>query len=144
MEYPCGFVKEVHSRKPICGVLAVALCAGVSYDVAHAAVRKATFDANPSRQRFGGRTYLRDLKTAMTRMAVKLSPTIKVTQPMTVQRFTDDVAKPDITYLIQVSGHFMTLRNRILVDQSYNVPVELHKRRRSQVIKFVAVLGKGW
>ena len=144
MEYPSGFKAEIHAKKPICGVLAVAVCAGVSYDVAHATVRKATFDRMPSRQRFGGRTYLRDLKTAMSRLGVKLSETIKVNAPMTVERFANDVAKPGISYLLNVPGHFVTLRDGVVIDQGQCLPVQLHKCKQRQVKKFVAVLGKGW
>lgn len=144
MEYPCGFDQSAMKHKPICGVLATALCAGVPYKVAHDRVREATFKANPNRQRFGGRTYLRDLKSAMASLGVKLSETIKVNKPMTVSRFAADVAKPGITYLLQVPGHFVTLRDGVLVDQTANALVNEHKVSRRQVQKFVAILGKGW
>ena len=144
MEYPSGFKAEIHSKKPICGVLAVAVCAGVSYDVAHAITKKVTLELMPERQRFGGRTYLKHLRVAMERLAVKLSPTIVVNKPLTVARFAREYAKPGMTYLLQISGHFLCVRDGIAIDQEQSLPVELHKCQRCQVKKFIAVEGKGW
>lgn len=54
MDYPAGFFGSYHSQKPICGVLAVAIAAGVTYDVAHEGCKR---HLPKDRQRFGGKTY---------------------------------------------------------------------------------------
>lgn len=142
MEYPSGFKAEVHSKKPICGVLAVALCAGVSYDVAHAACKRSML-ALKLGMRFRGRTYLRQLKHALSGLAVRFTEYKQNDNP-TIAHFAEFRAEPEVTYLLRVSGHFLTLRDGILIDQGACLPYSLHKCKGRHITHYLRIDGKGW
>lgn len=142
IDYPCGFDASVHSKKPICGVLAVALCAGVSYPVAHAAC-KASMKALKLGVRFGGRTWLTQIEHSLKGLAVRFAK-YRVHDNPTVGFFAAHRAEPGVTYLLRVKGHFVTLRDGMLIDQISNAPWQLHKTHRRHVTHYLRIDGKGW
>lgn len=133
--YPVGFSRSVHSTKPICGVIASAICAGVDYDVALAAAKR-TLGAG--RKRFGGRMHFSHVQRTLGELGATFEPMeLKAGHdPMTLGVFAAIYAKPDVTYLVFVTGHFVSLRNGHVIDQSYNGDVRYSSSKRRQV--------KGW
>lgn len=143
MEYPVGFDQATYRKKPICGVLAMAMVCEVSWQVAHAACRQAMIDVNPHRKRFGGITNLEQLELVMSRQAVKFQK-----HDMTGKRilrlhdFVCYYSKPDITYLVRTPGHIMTVRNHCVVDQARSCNFLL--RKNTKVTHWYEITGKGW
>jgi hypothetical protein len=143
-EYPQGFYASYHSQKPICGVLAVALAAGVTYDVASEACKQAMKDLYPSRQRFGGKTSTPLRELPMKRLGVKFDRTnITSKRPKLIDAVKD--FEPDALYLVVVPKHVMTVRNGYVIDQSKLTLVELcGKRANQRVSEITKITGKGW
>lgn len=143
-EYPEGFYAGYHSQKPICGVLAVALAAGVTYDVASERCKEAMHDIYPTRQRFGGKTTTPQRELAMKRLGVKFERTDIVSKR---PRLIDVVKtfEPDTLYQVVTPKHVSTVRNGYIIDQSKLTLVEcagkLAKQRVREVTK---IIGKGW
>src|SRR6476661_568883 len=123
-KYPEGFFSSYHSQKPICGVLAVALAAGVTYDVAHEHCKQAMKDLYPTRQRFGGRTYTNQRELAMKRLGVKFERTDIVAK---APRLIDAIKEfePDTLYQVVYAKHIATIRNGFIIDQHKLIKVEL-------------------
>ena len=144
VEYPCGFKSPFHSRKPICGPLAVAFAAGVSFDVAKAAVRASTFKLDPHRKRFGGRSTMRQLLDSLRGFGVDYELTA-VSGHVTFKTLLED-GEIDHTrhYIIQIPGHFFTLTDGFVIDQCRNEPYHTCKFMRNKVLQFVEIKGKVW
>lgn len=144
MEYPEGFFSSYHSQKPICGVLAVALAAGVTYDVAHEACKQAMKDLYPTRQRFGGKTYSNQRELAMKRLGVKFEKTVYASHKPKLIDVVQDF-EPGVIYQVVTPKHISTVRDGILIDQGKRTPVamagKLATKRVSEVTK---IIGKGW
>jgi hypothetical protein len=143
MEYPEGFFSSYHSQKPICGVLAVALAAGVSYDIAHEHCKATMHILYPKRQRFGGRTYSNQRELAMDRLGVKYEKTEFVTKrPKLV-----DIVKtfePGVMYHVVTAGHIQTIKDGILVDQGVKEKVENCPQAKKRVKHIIKIIGRGW
>lgn len=142
MEYPNGFCRDTHSRKPICGVLAVAFCAGVSFDVAHAACKRAMHELKLG-VRFRGGTWLRQLKHALKGFGVRFTEYKPYDNP-TIELFAAHRAEPGFTYLLDTPGHFVTLRDGIVADQRHNCHYSVYPRRRKGIKAYLRIDGKGW
>ncbi len=140
MDYPVGFDSSIHARKPICGVLATAIVAGVSYPVAYAAIRRALFTLYPSRKRFGGRVSLKMIEYALDGLAVRYAKT-KILSGTRLHILVPTL-KRDTTYLIRVPGHIMTVRNNAVLDQQKHLNFLLFKNRK--VTHVYEITGKGW
>lgn len=133
-EYPAGFKPELRN-KPICGVIASAICAGVDYDVAHAAAKRTIASG---RKRFGGRMRFDHVWRTLTELGATYELMVLKSghAPMTLGHFAAYEAKPGVTYLVHVTGHFITLRDGYVIDQAYNGEVRYSRSNRRQV--------KGW
>lgn len=143
-EYPCGFKQPFHSKKPICGVLAVALGANVSFDVAHAAC-KASMHKLGLGKRFGGRTYMRQLIDALNGFGVQHELTSISGHASLRELVSNGVIDPAKHYIIQIPGHFFTLKNGCVIDQARNnEPLEGHNFNRNKVKSFLEIKGKVW
>lgn len=141
MEYPTGFSSELHARKPICGVLSLAICAEVSYEVARATM-KANMAAH--RRRFGGRTSDSQRERAMRALAVKFDR-VEVQGSISLNEFCLKVMKPGITYMVSSKGHVVTVRDGRVVDQRENVHHWLiSKNVRMRIVRYWIMNGKGW
>lgn len=143
MEYPEGFFSSYHSQKPICGVLAVALAAGVTYDVANEACKQAMKDLYPTRQRFGGKTSTAQRELAMKRLGVKFERTNYASKaPKLIDVIAD--LEPGVIYHIVTPKHVQTVRDGILIDQGRALPVALCPQAKKRVREVTKILGKGW
>lgn len=143
MEYPEGFYYSYHNQKPICGVLAVALAAGVTYDVANAACRDAMKVVEPRRQRFGGKTLTSQRELAMKRLGVKFERTDYVSQRPKVI----DVIKtfePGVIYQVVYCQHIATIRDGYLIDQHKHERIETLACANKRVKEVTKIIGKGW
>lgn len=131
--YPVGFSRSVHSTKPICGVIASAICAGVDYDVALAAAKR-TLGAG--RKRFGGRMHFDHVQRTLCELGAVFEPMVLKPghSPMTLGVFAKFRAKPGVTYLVFVTGHFVSLRDGHMIDQMFSGEVA-HCRTRSRQVK---------
>lgn len=141
--YPEGFFSSYHSQKPICGVLAVALAAGVTYDVAAAALKQAMHDCDPKRQRFGGWTKPSWQNIALARLGVKFEETvIKSRKPKLIDAIKD--FEPGVIYLVCTPKHIQTIKDGILIDQGKLAPVATCSQAKRHVNRIVKIIGKGW
>lgn len=143
--YPEGFFASYHGQKPICGVMAVAMAASVSYDIAHATCKRAMHEVNPKRQRFGGITIEPQIDLALKHLAVKFDKTIY--EPGHQPRFIDliETLEPDTFYHVIVPKHIMTVINGKVIDQNrFHKPVSetIYARKRVRYIR--KINGKGW
>jgi hypothetical protein len=142
MNYPEGFSRAELSRKPICGVLSVALCANVSYPVAHAACKRA-MNALGVGLRFRGRTYQVQREHALASLAVRFEKeTLGLGE--TLGHWVAKYAVPGVAYMVCVRGHVVTVRDGIIVDQNANLPAIMHPSRRKFVTRITRITGKGW
>ena len=142
-KYPEGFFSSYHSQKPICGVLAVALAAGVTYDVALAACRDAMKVVHPSRQRFGGKTSAPQRELAMKRLGVKFERVDYVAKrPKLIDVIKD--FEPGVLYHVCTPGHVQTVKDGILVDQGRMLPVALCPQAKKRVSEVTKIIGRGW
>lgn len=143
-EYPDGFHANYHADKPICGVLAVAIAAGVTYDVAHATCKQAMHDVYPSRQRFGGKTYEAQIDLALKRLGVQFDKTIYNTKGPKLINLVKEL-EPGVMYHIITPKHISTLKDGYIIDQSKLTLVELAGKIANQKVKYIRkIIGKGW
>ena len=138
MEYPQGFFDTYHSQKPICGVLAVAIAAGVTYDVAHAACKR---NMAAHRQRFGGKTGDGQRVKAMAELGVK-------TEYVELKGSLKDVIEqlePGIIYHIIYARHVISVKDGNIIDQSFNGHyLTFSKVGSRRVKKVLKIIGRGW
>jgi len=140
IEYPVGFSQEELRNKPICGVLAVAIAAGVSYQVSLAALKR---NMPSHRKRFTGGTYDQQQLAALSQLGVQYQVTL-----VDGWRFGEMVEagkfEADTTYLITIRGHIFTYRNGIVCDQSKNMLWSETLTKKKKVLRIVKIIGKGW
>lgn len=143
MEYPQGFADTHWRKRGICGVLAVALAAEVTFEVAHAACKRAMHELALG-QRFRGGTYHIQRLHALRGLAVRF--TELDFKDMSIRRFIDEFAEADTTYILATKSHVITLRNRIIADQANIKPSLQHKYGGRRVITkpVIRIDGKGW
>ncbi len=141
--YPEGFFASYHSQKPICGVLATAIAAGVTYDIAHATCKQAMHDVFPHRQRFGGITYEPQIDLALKRLGVQYEKTVFTSKK---PRFIDLIKEfePGVLYQVVTPKHIQCVRDGFLIDQGRLQRVELCVQAKKRVSYFRKITGKGW
>jgi hypothetical protein len=128
-----------------CGVLAVAIFAGRTFQEAWDALKR------PGRWSGGTNQYRREAVLKQWGIACRhvLHVTGRefrvtgTTSPLlcyaaclprcSVETFARKYAKPGVTYMIRIRGHVLTLRDGIAIDQTNACPVELYPLRRSIV-----------
>lgn len=144
MEYPQGFADSHWRKRGICGVLAVAIAAEVTFEVAHAACKRAMLELKLG-VRFRGGTWHRQRVHALRQLGVKFVeyPEYK---GMTFRQFIDEYAVEDVTYMLANKGHVISVRNGMVADQANIKPRQEHKYGGRSVIDkpVIAILGKGW
>lgn len=111
MDYPEDFTFEEYSRKPICGVLSVAILAGVSFAEATKAIKA---NMLPHQKRHGGKTYHAQRMGALSSLGVFFRER-KVSSRMTLHRWVVNYCEPGKRYMITTSSHVVT------VDEHWNV-----------------------
>jgi len=142
-EYPAGFFSSYHSQKPICGVLAVAIAAGVTYDVACQTLTDSMKVVHPNRQRFGGKTTDAWRSHALRALGVKFEETIIVNKkPRLIDAIKD--FEPGVIYLVVTPNHVQAIRDGYLIDQGRLQRVELCPQAKKRVSSICKIIGKGW
>lgn len=141
VEYPEGFDQSVMQHKPICGVLAVALAAGVSYEVAHAACKR---NMPKSRKRFRGATYNSQRDKALEQFGLRFTVFKTDFVGYTVKEFCQLVEGHNKIYLVEIRGHVMTLKDGFLIDQHICKPWQLYHHPRIKVKRIVRIDGTVW
>lgn len=142
-EYPEGFFANYHSEKPICGVLATAIAACVTYDVAHATCKQAMHDVFPHRQRFGGVTYEPQIDLALKRLGVQYEKTVfNSNRPKLIDLVNE--LEADVLYQVVTPKHIQCIKNGFLIDQGRLLRVELCPQAKKRVRYIRKIIGKGW
>ena len=142
LEYPEGFTSKLANRG-VCGVLATAICADVSYDVARQTLKQVMIDQELG-QRFRGGTYSKQRQEALKRLAVQF-----VERPeyvgMTIAHFAEFHARRDVVYMVCVKGHVVSVKNNAISDQRLIGNFIVHHSAKRRIVKPVLeILGKGW
>ena len=112
MFYPTDFTDDLR-RKPICGVLAIAVAAGTSFAQATEAVKQ---NLLPHQKRHGGKTYHEQRLGALDTLGVKY---VELPKPpkMTLARWYTEHAYLNKHYMVMTSAHIVTVKNGVLMDQ---------------------------
>lgn len=127
MYYPVDWQEEL-ARKPICGVLAVAVVANITFAEATDLVKKHML---PHQKRHGGKTYAEQRYGALNDCGVKYMPLNVKRQ--TLLRFLRE--NPEGTYMIEVTGHVVVYKDGLVIDQSQIANVEEHWAKRKFIIE---------
>jgi hypothetical protein len=138
IEYPAGFDSARDRKRPICGILAVALGADVSFDVAFQACKR---NMPKHRQRMRGSTYKEQRDQCLKDFGVKFEV---ILTNRSVMEFCQYHENDGFTYLIEIRKHVMTFRNGHLIDQAINIPWRQYHHPRIGVVRAIKILGKGW
>lgn len=143
IRYPAGYAPR---KEPHCGVLAVAIAAGVSFEDAWGTIKaQASYGAS-----WRGRTYDADRSRALKALGASYVERFHVPARMirgtchavaggryvercTVATFARRHAKPGVTYLLTVGGHCVTLRDGIVADQHAVAPAAKHWAARKVI-----------
>lgn len=134
MERPEGF-SNVNIKHGICGILAVAVCAGVSYEAAYSACKRAML---PHQKRMGRATYHRQRCNALWMLGVKFTETTVVGSLQL--RYFDSRAKPDTLYMLRINGHVLCYKNGFIQDQGHLCPLaEYRGRSRANILGWVEI-----
>jgi hypothetical protein len=152
MRYPDGYTPR---REPHCGVLSVAIAAGVTFERAWNVLKP--MQAKPSAWR--GRTYRYDRIAALKALGVSFTENLCIPAPLmrglhpdylrgqgyvprcTIATFARK-AKPGVTYSLSVAGHVVTLRDGMVADQNGIAPAAQHWCAR-KIIKHIVTIQKG-
>jgi hypothetical protein len=96
---------------PNCGVTAVAIAAGVSFDHAWEVIKR----VGGRQGNWKGRTFRKERLQALFILGVNIEPVPM--RRMTLARFINDVAKFDHRYIVSVTGHTMITKGTAVLDQ---------------------------
>jgi hypothetical protein len=139
MNYPRDFNESLRN-KPICGVLAVAICAGTTFERATAVIKD---NMMPHQKRHGGKTFdeqidnsLRDLGKRFYKIA---SWDQKERGRPTLRRAIEEYCVNGRTYMITTSRHVVTVRDGVVVDQTIMAPIAKHPAKRQFVVRIVEI-----
>lgn len=108
---------------PICGPYALHICTGVPLDLILAAM------GQDKRSDWKGRTFNRDLLSVLTRLAVPYREIPGWFRKPVIQLCWPGRVNPHLPMLIEVSGHYITLYDGRLFDQSSATEPPEHRYR---------------
>lgn len=138
--YPDGF-DTTAKRVGNCGVLALAICAGVSYQVAWEACKRNLKLLGKDRQRMRVATNHAQRLASLRQLAVKC---IEVDpEGFTVRQFAERYADNGKVYMLRIKGHVVTLKGGFVVDQHRCLPWQQYNKRR-KILNAIRIDGKGW
>lgn len=135
MQYPKDFTSELR-RKPICGVLSVAMIAGTTFANATKAIKD---NMLPHQKRHGGKTYVEQRCGALRQLGIGYRE-IKVEGRQTLRNVIRNYCRPGRTYMITTSQHVITYRDGEVADQAIIDHYEQHPARRCFVRHMIEVL----
>lgn len=133
IEYPADYCPTM-SKRPVCGVMASAICAKVNFDVAFAAAKRTNHS-----KRFRGGMHFDHLARCLEELGVNFRFASN-NEGFQLQHWVALRCEPDQTYIIMVTGHYVTVRNGHVADQGYNGPLEKSRNRRSKVLGWVRII----
>ena len=106
---PVGFNPEA----PNCGVTAVAIAAGVTFQVAWDILKK----IGNRNGNWKGVTYVHQQVTALKELGVKYQHNYIKGRP-TLQQWVQWETKPGVTYMVVTTGHVQVVKDGKVVDQT--------------------------
>ncbi len=127
MQFPVDWTEDL-VRKPICGVLAVAVVAGVTFKKATLAIKA---NMLPHQKRHGGKTYHEQRLGALRDLGIKFHD--QMWDKVALNRFITGAAQPDTMYMINVTGHVIVYKDGFVIDQRGKVPYEEYPNKRQYV-----------
>lgn len=146
--YPDGYAL---SFEPHCGVLSVAMCAGVSFERAW----DACGDAGTRGPGWRGLTDEGERRAALVALGVRFSEALAIpTRRMkrnpqwggmciarcSVSTFAAKRAKPGVTYMVRIKRHVVTVRDGMVADQSGISPAARHPTARRMICSVWTIL----
>lgn len=128
LEYPSGFEDTSFRKRGCCGILAIAMATGVSFERARKACKAGML---PHQKRMGVRTYYRQRMNALWMLGVKTASVYNCDMG-SVEYWIKNHAKLDTNYIISIRGHTMSYRNNAIGDQKgiYNYMLRPHIARQ--------------
>lgn len=124
---PEGMVKGLGN----CGVVAVAACAGVTYDIAWGLIQGYTAKRLGKRKWTGG-TFEWERAKALTALGVDHG-VCAFKRGQQFRTWARTQAKPGVTYMVTVTGHVVTYKDGVFMDQCGSGPVETSTVGRKQM-----------
>lgn len=121
------------SREPNCGVTAVAVIAGLPF----ARVFEDMRVWNGRARNWKGRTFTFELRRALTNYGIMLQE--KLLWERKCLKYTLDDLQPNTTYLVSVTGHIVTVRDGMFIDQKCRdwTDIRSHKKISRMLVKKV-------
>jgi hypothetical protein len=136
MQYPADFTADL-KRKPICGVLSIAIIAGVSFAKATETVKK---NLMPYQKRHGGKTSHEQRLKCLDVLGVKYREVVLGVRRRNLRTSIALYCKPGKTYMINTTSHVVTVKNNIVCDQVEVTNIDKHGSRRCFVRNITEVL----
>lgn len=136
INHPDGFT-NTDARRPICGVVAVAICSNRSLSECFNffSERKKKY----SNRVFTGPTLYYDRICALKHFNVDFIE-LKTPKPLVFNKFVSNMTVPDKLYMVQVRGHVVTVKNNIVIDQGEARHFSKHWVKRMQVRRVIEIL----
>jgi len=131
VNYPIDFTEDMR-RMGICGVLAIAVSSNVTMAQAHAACER---NKMPHQKRHVRRTYDEQIIKSIQDFGY-LTQEVPV-ERQTVRKWVSTSGSG--TFLVFVSGHVLTVRNGMVLDQEAHASADVHPARRRFVQKVYSI-----
>ncbi len=123
MNYPSDWQPEL-SKKPICGVLSIAMIARVPFAKATETVKA---NLMPHQKRHGGKTYHEQRMNSLRALGVPFREV--PVRKQTLQRWVNENQRTGKLYMIQTSKHVVTVQDDLVADQYEITHIDAHCAR---------------
>lgn len=127
IKQPSGLVTGL----PNCGVVAVATALDLPYQNVW------DYFASTRPHQWRGRLYWVDLRKAIKHFGGKVKPH---TTKMTLAKWVDMHTVSGRTYIVRLGGHFVTVKDSFVVDQTATAPVTDHWARNKRVTHSMEII----
>lgn len=136
IQYPADYCPSL-ARRGICGVMAVSICAKVNFDIAFAAARRTLGDDG---KRFRGGMHVGHLLRCLEELGVNFNHAMMADDVnITLEQWVNTRPKWGETYIVYVTGHYVTTRDGHVADQGFNGHVSKSRTRRRKVLGWVRI-----
>lgn len=112
MDYPSDFTEDMR-KQGICGVLAIAVASKRTLADAHEACKRHLM---PHQKRHVRRTYDEQIIASIEGFGRRVEELPVVRQNL--RKWVDTCSQPNETYVVFVSGHVLTVKNDMVLDQA--------------------------
>lgn len=133
MNYPVDFTEDMR-KQGICGVLAIAVASNRSMKQAHEACAR---NLMPHQKRHVKRTYDEQIIASILGFGKSVEHLEVARQNL--RSWVSRCARPGEHYLVFVSGHVLTVKNGLVLDQHSYAPVDEHPSRRQFVQRVMRI-----